>query len=33
MLKLVLNFKYLLLFSFLTATECYNLGHILGKGA
>ena len=28
--KLVLNFKYLLLLSFLTATEFYNLRHIWG---
>ena len=30
MSKLVLNVKYLLLLSFLTATEFYNLGHIQG---
>ena len=30
MLKLVLNVKYLLLLSFLTVTEFYNLGHIQG---
>ena len=30
MLKLVLNVKYLLLLSFLTAVEFYNLGHIQG---
>ena len=30
MLKLVLNVKYLLLLSFLTAAEFYNLGHIQG---
>ena len=30
MLKLVFNVKYLLLLSFLTAAEFYNLGHILG---
>ena len=28
--KLVLNVKYLLLLSFLTAAEFYNLGHIQG---
>ena len=28
MSKLVLNIKYLLLLSFVTATEFYNLGHI-----
>ena len=36
MLKLVLNVKYLLSLSFLTAAEFYNLGHIQGityKGA
>ena len=36
MSKLVLNVKYLLLLSFLTAAEFYNLGHIQGmyyKGA
>ena len=30
MSKLVLNVKYLLLLSFLTAAEFYNLGHIQG---
>ena len=30
MLKLVLNVKYLLLLSFLTAAEFYNCGHIQG---
>ena len=30
MSKLVLNIKYLLLLSFLTAAEFYNLGHIQG---
>ena len=30
MSKLVLNVKCLLLLSFLTATEFYNLGHIQG---
>ena len=30
MLKLVLNVKYLLFLSFLTAAEFYNLGHIQG---
>ena len=30
MLKLVLNVKYLLLLSFLTAVEFYNLGHFQG---
>ena len=30
MLKLVVNFKYFLLLSFLTVTEFYNLGHIQG---
>ena len=36
MKKLVLDVKYLLLLSFLTAAEFYNLGHIQGityKGA
>ena len=36
MLKLVLNVKYLLLLSFLTAAKFYNLGHIqdiITKGA
>ena len=36
MLKLVLNVNYLLLLSFLTAAEFYNLGYIQGirtKGA
>ena len=31
MLKLVLNVKYWLLLSFLTASEFYNLGHIKGN--
>ena len=30
MSKLVLNVKYLLLLSFLTAAKFYNLGHIQG---
>ena len=30
MSKLVLNVKYLLLLSFLTSAEFYNLGHIQG---
>ena len=30
MSKLALNVKYLLLFSFLTSAEFYNLGHIQG---
>ena len=30
MLKLVLNVKYLLLLSFLSAAKFYNLGHIQG---
>ena len=29
-MKLVLNVKYLLLLSFLTVAEFYNLGHIQG---
>ena len=33
MSKLVLNVKHLLLLSYLSAAEFYNLGYIQGKGA